>query len=151
MRKNKKNLIKKPSPVVPEKVEPEVETPKEEISLNFDIPGKINHEKFDKGGKAEKTYIALCKQPKKIAYIPLEPHDIPGTTSAILQFCYNSIRINIVKGVSVEVPQSLAEYIEEIEAAKRKALRPKTKDLNTGGVRDARLDLLSEAQKMGVL
>ncbi len=133
----------------PQEVEPEVETPKEVLS--FDIPGKINHEKFDKGGKAEATFEYLCKQPKKIAYIPLESGDIPGTTSAIKQFCYNRIQINIVKGVPVEMPEPLALYVEEIQAATRKAERPKTRDLNTGGTRDARLDLLSEAQKMGIL
>jgi hypothetical protein len=125
--------------------------PDEKKEVSFDIPGKINHEKFDKGGKAEKTFIALCKQPKKIAYIPLEPSDIPGTTSAIKQFCYNGIRINIVKGIAIEMPQSLAEYIEEIEAVKRSVMNVRTRDLNTGGMREARLDLLSEAQKMGVL
>lgn len=131
----------------PQEVEPVVETP----VLSFDIPGKINHERFDKGGKAEATFNYLCKQPKKIAYIPLEQGDIPGTTSAIKQFCYNRIQINIVKGVPVEMPEPLALYVEEMQAATRKAERPRTRDLNTGGTRDARLDLLSEAQKMGIL
>lgn len=141
-----------PAPEPPQPTPPPAPEPaKPAESLSFDVPGKMNHEKFDKGGKAEKTFIALCNQPKKIAYIPLEAGDVPGTTSAIKQFCYNRIRINVVKGVSVEMPQSLAEYIEEIEAVKRSVMNVKTKDLNTGGMREARLDLLSEAQKLGVL
>lgn len=132
-----------------EKIDEEIKESK--LSLNFDIPGKINHEKFDKGGKAERTFIALCKEPKKVSYISLEVGDIPGAASSIKQFCYNRLAINVVKGIPVEMPESLANYIDEIEAIKRTVMNVKTRNLMTGGLRDARLDLLTEAQKMGVL
>ena len=128
-----------------------VEPEKKVEDLTFDIPGKMNHEKFDKGGKAEATFTALCKEPKKVSYISLEVGDIPGAASSIKQFCYNRLAINVVKGIPVEMPESLANYIDEIEAIKRTVMNVKTRNLMTGGLRDARLDLLTEAQKMGVL
>ena len=127
------------------------EAPRASRNEGFDVPGKLNHEPFDKGGKAEATYKAFCEAPKKATFIPLEPSDVPGEYSSIEQFTFNRLRINMVKGVSVEVPEPLALHIEEMQAARRRAARPKTRDLIRGGMRDARLDLLSDSQKLGIL
>jgi len=60
------------------------------------------------GSKAERMREHLAKQLKVRILIPTEPKEKPGMTVPVI---LNSYRLNIMKGVYVDVPEQVAEII----------------------------------------
>ena len=66
----------------------------------------INHEPFARGSKAETIFNLLCNQPKLPLFIPYEI----GEKAGALTFSnINGLRINMLKGRLLQVPQQIAE------------------------------------------
>ena len=66
----------------------------------------INHEPFARGSKAETIFNLLCDQPKLPLFIPYEL----GEKGGALTFSnINGLRINMLKGRLLQVPQQIAE------------------------------------------
>ena len=82
-------------------------------------------------------------------FIPLANGDIPGSPSAVYQFTLNGLRVNVAKNKQVEVPQQIAELINEslINTSSQMYSYARTKNMNGEGFRNARLDLLSEEEQ----
>lgn len=81
----------------------------------IDGPG-IGHWYFDPGqkdgplSKAAIMFRGLASQPKKALFVPLTP----GEQLGYLAHCQlNGLRIAILKGVSLEVPQQIADVMTE--------------------------------------
>ena len=110
----------------------------------FNAPG-INHEPFDPGGKAEIMFNSLCEQPKKPLFIPYEIGERRGTIQSPQ---LNGLRINILKGMYVEVPQQVAELVmESLQQTAAATDELMTFNREAGEYRNAKLDLRSEAHK----
>lgn len=62
------------------------------------------------GGKAEAMKKALAKQPKVTIMIPLLDGEKSGTTFSVI---LNGYRLNIRKGMYVEVPKQVADVIKD--------------------------------------
>lgn len=85
----------------------------------------------------------LAAQPKVRTRVPREAKDpVDAFVSPIL----NSVRINILKGVSVELPEQLAQIIEDSYYQSEKALAPKVTNPFSGKVSEARMDLKTDAE-----
>lgn len=104
-----------------EEVEPkeEVEEKKEEEEVEEKDPEEvegspvnagISEKRVPAGSKAEIMKAMLAKQPKVRILIPTEPKEKLGATESVI---LNGYRLNIMKGVYVEVPQQIAEVIME--------------------------------------
>jgi len=63
---------------------------------------------FPAGSKAEIMRVHLAKQPKIRILIPVEGKEKPGMTVPVT---INGYRLNIAKGVYVEVPEQVADMI----------------------------------------
>lgn len=61
-------------------------------------------------GKQQKMKEMLSKQPKVRIYVPLEGKEVPGTQ---LPVTLNGYRVNVPKGMYVDVPQQVADIIME--------------------------------------
>jgi Fe-S cluster assembly scaffold protein SufB len=59
-------------------------------------------------GKAQKMKESLQKQPKVRVFMPLEGKEKPGTQFPVT---LNGYRVNVPKGVYVEIPQQVADVI----------------------------------------
>ena len=68
----------------------------------------IKEERVAVGSKAQKMKEKLSKQPKKSIFIPFEQGEKPGVT---LSVTLNGYRLNIRKGVYVEVPSQVADVV----------------------------------------
>lgn len=79
----------------------------------------IKEEHVPVGSKAEKMKEHLAKQPKVKILIPLESKEKIGATESVI---LNGYRVNILKGVYVEVPEQVAEVIMDSQKQTRKAL-----------------------------
>jgi len=163
-KKNKleeKSAIEKAEPEAETKVETKTEKPVAKVkdfkcdrckfshTDTFDGPG-IGHWPFAKGSSAENQYYFYCSEPKTSIYIPLDPGEkitqksIPLATPQV-----NGLKVGIVKGHYVQVPQSLAEIVMDslnqtslITANAKTAPNPYTGERNP-----ARLDLRDETTK----
>jgi hypothetical protein len=71
------------------------------------------------GSKAEIMKEALSKQPKVRILIPLMPDEKFGVTESVI---LNGYRLNITKGVYVNVPEQVAQVIVNKMEAERKIL-----------------------------
>ena len=71
------------------------------------------------GSKAEKMREALSKQRKVRILIPLEAKEKAGSTESVI---LNGYRLNIQKGVYVDVPSQVADVIMEANNQTQKAL-----------------------------
>lgn len=86
----------------------------------------IKKEHIPKGSKAERMLRHLAKQRKIRIVIPLEGKEKPGLTVPVT---INGLRLNIVKGVYVEVPEQIADAIMKSQKQTMEALNP---SLNLG-------------------
>lgn len=85
----------------------------------------------------------LASQPKVRTRIPREPKEpIDAVASPIL----DSVRINIRKGVSVDLPEQIADMIEDSYYQTDRAMAPKIVNPFSGKVSEARMDLKSDAE-----
>ena len=110
----------------------------------FDGPG-INHDVFDLGGKAEAMFKNLCLQDKIRLFIPYEQGEKLG---AIASPQINGLRVNILKGRYVEVPEQIAELM--MDSLNQTAAIPNelmTKNPYTGKIVNAKIELRDEASK----
>lgn len=105
----------------------------------------INHEPFDKGGKAEIMFDNLCDQPKKALFVPFDGGEQPGAVA----FCQlNGFRVNILKGTSVEVPEQIFDVItESMETTAAIPSRLLTLNPYTGRKENALLSLRGQVVK----
>ena len=105
----------------------------------------INHEPFSPGGKAQLMFDNLCEQPRKPLFVPFLIGEKYG---AVADICLNGLKINILKGVYVEVPQQVAEIM--MESLNQTAMAPdmlKTFNKQAGEYRSAKLDLRDDAHR----
>ena len=70
--------------------------------------------------KAARTRAKIIKQPKVNVYIPLEDGEKKGTTRSVI---INGWRVNIIKGVYVEVPRQVADILIQSQQAELEALQ----------------------------
>lgn len=80
-------------------------------------PG-VEEEHVPVGGKAEIMKKRLAKQPKVRILIPLEEKEKQGSTFSVT---LNGFRLNIQKGVYVDVPQQVADVVMESQKQTVKA------------------------------
>lgn len=96
------------------------------------------------GEKATRTANAIANQPRVATFIPLDTGEKPGQAFASPQI--NSFRINILKGMYVELPQQVHELIAESFKQTMNAIHgAKTVNRQTGEVKSARLDQRTDA------
>ena len=163
MPRKKKNLVAESSPVKePEVVQPEAsvvepQKPKVEGVLckycnrnhdkTFDNEN-VNHEKFDPGSKAAAMFENLVNQPRVPFFIPLEHGEQFNDLSGIDSFNLNGLRVNLKKGVMLEVPKQIAEVkSESMNKTSASTYGVTARNPLTGEVKNARLDLLSEKDR----
>ena len=108
---------------------PKVEAPSSEEAESKEPAIGIEEGVAPVGSKEETMKKALAKQPKKTVFIPLgETENIRATKSVIL----DGYRLNIQKGVYVDVPEQVFEIIMESEKQARVALESPLK-IRVGG------------------
>lgn len=73
----------------------------------------------DLSEKALKMKAFLQKQDRVSVFLPLEDGEKRGTTKSVI---LNGFRLNILKGVRVQVPEQIADVIEDSMAAQTAAL-----------------------------
>lgn len=127
----RKDLIKalKPKPEEKPKKEPKkrskVATPKEEVPEEEEpeapvgLGEGIEEGHVPVGSKAEIMREHLAKQPKVRILIPVEGKEKPGITIPVT---INGYRLNIMKGVYVEVPEQVADMIMKSQKQTMEAL-----------------------------
>lgn len=120
---------------------------KEENKKNFweliDGPG-VKVDRFSPDNEdAMRMMQNLASQPKIRTRIPREKNEpIDAIASPIL----DSLRVNIRKGVSVEIPEQIADLIETAYYKTEQALAPKITNPFSGKESEARMDLKSDAE-----
>jgi len=97
-------------PVVPEE--------EEEEELKVTAPG-VEEGHVPTGSKAERMREKLAKQPKVRVLIPISSNEKQGSTMSVI---LNGYRLNIAKGVYVDVPEQVADVIMESQKQTVKAL-----------------------------
>ena len=98
---------------------PTEEMPKEkEEELRVVAPG-VEEQHVPVGSKAELMRARLAKQPKVRVLIPLIGEEKSGTTMSVI---LNGYRLNVAKGVYVDVPEQVADVIMESQKQTVKAL-----------------------------
>lgn len=85
----------------------------------------------------------LASQEKIRTRVPREPKE---AVDAVASPVMNGVRINILKGVSVNLPEDVANLIEKSYYDTDKAMSPKIKNVFSGKESEARLDLKSDAE-----
>ena len=109
-KKQKDKKVKKTkSEKVESKVESDSEPPSGEEEDKIVTPG-VEEVRFRVGSKAAKMKARLAKQPKVTILIPLEPGEPRGATMSVI---INDYRLNIRKGMYVEVPRQVATIIKD--------------------------------------
>ena len=105
---------KEPEASTPEEVKPNagkapvVPLEEEEEEEEEGLPAGLTEKRVKMGGKAAKMKARLALQPKRSILIPREGKEKAGTTFPV---CINDYRLNIMKGVYVEVPKQVADVI----------------------------------------
>ena len=111
---------------------------------SFDGPG-INHDAFNPGGRQQAMFGKLCDDPKIRFFIPFLPGEKDGATQSP---CLNGLRINILKGRYVDIPQGVADILmESLQQTAAATVNLKVRNPMTGEVRSARLDLRDERDR----
>lgn len=77
-------------------------------------------DKAPAGSKSDTMLKTLAVQPKTRFIVPLEGNEKRGT--AIANVIMNGLRINIKKGVFVDIPRQVAEHLEECYYQTNKAV-----------------------------
>lgn len=114
---------------------------------SIDGPG-VKCDRAQPGGTAEKHLIYLASLPKIRTRIPREAKE---PVNAIHTVIVNDLRINIRKGVTVELPTDIVEIIEKAFYDTEKAIDgAKTTNPFTGRESNARIDMKSESEKLGL-
>ena len=93
-----------------ESAEPEPEEEEEPEEEPKGLGAGIEEKRTPVGGKAEIMKRKLAKQEKVTILIPREGKEKAGTTFSV---CLNGYRLNIQKGVYVEVPRQVADVVME--------------------------------------
>lgn len=92
---------------------------------------------------ATNMMLNLMSQPKVRTRVPREAKE---PVDAFISPVLNSLRINIRKGVAVDLPEQLAQLIEDSYYQSEKALAPKVANPFTGKLSEARMDLKTDAE-----
>lgn len=123
-----------------------VEKPVEQRKLSIDGPG-VKVDRFSPDNEdAYRMLVNLSEQPKIRTRIPREPKEpIDACATVIL----DSLRINIRKGVSVDLPEQIADIIEDSYYQTEAAMAPKIKNPFSGASTEARLDMKSDTEMQG--
>lgn len=108
-----------------------------EIPSTIDGPG-VKCDRAPHGSRAYTMLRALAAQPKTRFIIPLDKGEKKG--SAFAPVVMNGLRINILKGVFVELPVQVAEHLQESYYATEDAVNnAKTVNPLTGKTENANL------------
>lgn len=106
---------KQPASVPVEPAKPEAEAAKTEPApvktepvQEKPVNSGMKEERTAVGSKAERMKETLAAQPKVRVLVPLEPGESKGTTTSVI---LNGYRLNIKKGVYVDVPQQVADVL----------------------------------------
>lgn len=86
-----------------------------EVEKKESDKGGIREEVAPVGSKAEKMKIFLASQPKIRVIVPLSDGEKKGSTQSVI---LNGYRLNILKGVYVDVPIQVAEVLNESNSVK---------------------------------
>ena len=109
----------------------------------IDSPG-VKVDKFSPDNEdAVNMMNNLVSQPRVRTRIPREPKE---PIDAIATVILDSVRINIRKGVSVELPEQVVNIIEDSYFQTEKAISPKIKNPFSGREVAARMDEKSDAE-----
>ena len=131
-------------PEVEKKVEKPVEAVKPEPLPSIDCAG-VKCDRAASGSKAEIMLRSLAKQPRVRTRIPKDKSEGANAFASVI---LNGLRINILKGVSVELPQQVVDVIEESYYKTQKALDDfQVTNPFTGRKTNARIDLQSDADQ----
>ena len=128
----------------------EVEEPSKEKSSSdyrikwtaIDGPG-VRCDRYQPGSDAEKFMENLVVQQKVRTRIPREAKEPIDAFATIIQ---NGLRINVRKGVVVELPEQIDGIIQDSYYATEKAERPIQNNPFTGKPNEARMDLKSDSE-----
>lgn len=85
----------------------------------------------------------LASQPRIRTRVPREAKEAVDAVATVIQ---DSVRINILKGVAVDLPEQISDIIEQSYYATEKAMSPKQKNPFSGQENEARMDLKSDAE-----
>lgn len=111
-------LSPKKTPKAEEAPEPKAKASLPEEAVE-PVPTGVSDEHAPVGSKAQRMKEVLAKQPKVRILIPLGESERIGSTKQVI---LNGYRLNIQKGVYVEVPEQVATLVEESEKMSRQAL-----------------------------
>ena len=113
-----KKKLKKEKDKVEEPKEELKDEPKEEEPSDSGILTGIQGERVSTGSKAARMKARLDAQPKVNILIPLEGDKFGVTFPVTL----NGYRMNIIKGIYVDVPKQVADVVIDSQAQSLKAL-----------------------------
>lgn len=124
--------------------ESETSAPASASTVSIDVPG-VKCDRVSPGSDAERMLQALASQPKVRTRIPREAKEpIDAVASPIM----NGLRINIRKGISVDLPEQVAKLIEDSYFQTEQATDAATvTNLMSGRTSNARIDLKSDAEQ----
>lgn len=123
-----------------------VSSASESVSDIYSIDGDgVKCDRVSVGSKADSMLQALALTPKVRTRIPREAKEPQGAFATVI---LNGLRINILKGVSVNLPQQVADVIDKSYYDTEKAIN-ESKIVNpfTGKASNARVDMQSETDK----
>jgi len=117
--KPKKEPKKGSKAATPKEEAPEEEVPKLPMETPVGLGAGIIEGHVPVGSKAEIMREHLAKQPKVRILIPVEGKEKPGITVPVT---INGYRLNIMKGVYVEVPEQVADAVMKSQKQTMEAL-----------------------------
>ena len=123
----KKQEVKKEKPAkVEKKVKEtsETKTPNKGVEEEEDkiVTLGVEEQRVPKGSKAARMKAKLAKQPKLPVIIPLTPGEKRGSTFSVI---LNGYRLNIKKGIYVNVPEQIAHIVMDSQQQSSVALEHK--------------------------
>ena len=89
----------------------------------------------------------LASQPKVRTRVPREAKE---PIDAFISPIINSVRINIRKGIAVELPEQVADMIEDSYYKSERALEPTVTNPFSGKQSPGRVDMKSDAELAGL-
>jgi len=111
---------------------------------SFDDFG-INHEAFPRGGKAEAMFNFLVERPKKPAIYPFAIGEKVGAVATLQR---NGLKINVLKGVVINVPDEIADAIAESQQQNIMATETvKIYNKSLGKFSNPKIELKSQLEK----
>lgn len=126
-----------------------VELPAEKavVEVTIDCPGVIC-DRVPVGSKAYSMLANLASQKRVRTRIPREAKEPQGAFATVI---LNGLRVNILKGVSVEIPSQIADIIDDSYYQTEKAINDtKVKNPFTGKESNARVDMKSEEDQVSL-